>query len=102
MAEYKRIAGIADLSEDETTSDDAERSKPHPDIFLAALGKLGNPDKRSVVVVGDTPYDAEAGLRVIGVLCGGFAEADLRQAGCAAVFRDPADLLAHYDEWAVG
>ena len=106
VAEYKRIAGIADLSEDETTSGDAERSRPHPDIFLAALEKLGNPDKRTVVVVGDTPYDAEAateaGLRVVGVLCGGFPEANLRQAGCAAVFRDPADLLARYDEWAGG
>jgi phosphoglycolate phosphatase-like HAD superfamily hydrolase len=54
-----------------------------------------------VVVIGDTPYDAEAaakaGLRTIGVLCGGFPEADLRAAGCIAIYRDPADLLARYD-----
>jgi hypothetical protein len=31
------------------------------------------------------------------VLCGGFAEAVLRKAGCVAIFRDPADLLAQYD-----
>ena len=52
----------------------------------------------AVVVVGDTPYDAQAataaGLRTIGVLSGGFAEAELREAGCVAVYRDPADLLA--------
>ena len=101
---YKRIAGIADLIESDTSSDDAERSKPHPDIFLAALDKLGNPDPAGVVVVGDTPYDAQAagkaGLTTIGVLCGGFPADDLRVAGCAALFRDPADLLARYDQWA--
>jgi phosphoglycolate phosphatase-like HAD superfamily hydrolase len=53
------------------------------------------------VVVGDTPYDAEAagkaGLRTVGLLCGGFPEAALWQAGCIAIYRDPADLLAQYD-----
>jgi phosphoglycolate phosphatase-like HAD superfamily hydrolase len=53
------------------------------------------------VVVGDSPYDAEAagkvGLKTIGLLCGGFAEAELRKAGAAQIFRDPADLLANYD-----
>jgi beta-phosphoglucomutase-like phosphatase (HAD superfamily) len=34
---YKEIAGIADLIDDATSSDDAERSKPFPDIFQAAL-----------------------------------------------------------------
>jgi phosphoglycolate phosphatase-like HAD superfamily hydrolase len=52
------------------------------------------------VAVGDTPYDAEAagnaGLHTVGVLCGGFPEADLRAAGCVAIYRDPADLLANY------
>ena len=52
-------------------------------------------------MIGDTPYDAQAagkvGLRTIGVLCGGFPEADLRAAGCSAIFRDPADLLARYE-----
>jgi HAD superfamily hydrolase (TIGR01549 family) len=100
--EYKRIADIADLSESDTSSDDADRSKPHPDIFLAALEKLGDIDRAKVVVVGDTPYDAEAagkaGLRTVGVLCGGFPEADLRAAGCVAIYRDPADLLARYEQ----
>jgi HAD superfamily hydrolase (TIGR01509 family) len=106
VAQYKKIAGIADLLDDETSSDDAKKSKPHPDIFLAALEKLGNPDRTKVVVVGDTPYDAEAagkaGLRTVGVLCGGWSAGDLRGAGCAAVYRDPADLLAHYPRWLTG
>jgi HAD superfamily hydrolase (TIGR01549 family) len=105
VEEYKRIAGVADLIEGDTSADDAERSKPHPDVFLAALDKLGNPDPAAVLVVGDTPYDAQAagkaGLATIGVLCGGFPAADLRAAGCVALFRDPADLLARYDQWAV-
>jgi phosphoglycolate phosphatase-like HAD superfamily hydrolase len=53
------------------------------------------------VIVGDSPYDAEAagkaGVKTIGVLCGGFPEADLRKAGAAQIFGHPADLLANYD-----
>jgi HAD superfamily hydrolase (TIGR01549 family) len=98
---YKKIAHIEDLVEEETSADDAERSKPYPDIFEAALAKLGNPPAAEVIVVGDTPYDAEAagkiGLPVIGMLCGGFPEAELRRAGCITIYQDPADLLQHYE-----
>jgi len=96
------IPGIADLVDAHTSADDAERSKPDPDIFLAALHRLGDPDRAETVVVGDTPYDAEAGrkagLRVVGVTCGGWPADDLRAAGCVAVYRHPADLLAHYEQ----
>jgi HAD superfamily hydrolase (TIGR01509 family) len=98
---YKRIAGIDDLVDVETSSDDAEKSKPHADIFEATLARLDGIDPADVIVVGDTPYDAEAaskaGLRTVGVLCGGFPESLLLQAGCIAIFRDPADLLASFD-----
>lgn len=101
LKSYKKIARIEDLVEEETSADDADRSKPHPDIFEAALARLGHPEKAEVIVVGDTPYDAEAagkaGLRTIGFLCGGFPEEDLRAAGCVRIYRDAADLLAHYD-----
>src|SRR3954469_25579670 len=40
---YQRIAGIDGLIHGETSADDAEKSKPHPDIFDAALRKLGGP-----------------------------------------------------------
>jgi HAD superfamily hydrolase (TIGR01549 family) len=97
---YKKAAGIIDLVDEETSSDDAERSKPHPDIFEAALARL-KLRPRCAIVVGDSPYDAEAagkaGMKTIGVLCGGFPEADLRKAGAAQIFRDPADLLANYE-----
>ena len=98
---YKELARITDLVEEETSADDAEKSKPHPDIFEAALAALGDVEADEAIVIGDTPYDAEAAgkikLRTIGVLCGGFPEAELRAAGCARIYRDPADLLARYD-----
>ncbi|HZH90756.1 MAG TPA: HAD family hydrolase [Pyrinomonadaceae bacterium] len=98
---YKELARIADLIEEETSADDAEKSKPHPDIFEAALAALGDVRADEAIVIGDTPYDAEAAgkinLRTIGVLCGGFPEAELRAAGCTDIYRDPADLLARFD-----
>ena len=98
---YKKLVGIEDLIEEETSSDDAEKSKPYPDIFQAALHRLRGVQPADALVIGDTPYDAmaaaKAGLRTVGVLCGGFAEADLRKAGCVAIYRDPADLLAQYE-----
>ncbi|MDX6272129.1 MAG: hypothetical protein QOD28_3352 [Acidobacteriota bacterium] len=98
---YKELARITDLVEEETSADDAEKSKPHPDIFEAALDALGDVEASEAVVVGDTPYDAEAAgkikLRTVGVLCGGFPEAELRAANCIAIYQDPADLLARFD-----
>ena len=102
IEEFKKITNTADLLKDTTTSDDAESSKPAPDIFLAALKKLGNPPKAETIVVGDTPYDAiaagKAGLRTIGVTCGGWSEEKLKEAGCAEVYASPGDLLERFDE----
>ena len=92
---YKRLLGIEGFEMAQTTSADAEQSKPHPDIFQAAAERLGLPPGR-IIAVGDTPYDAtaakQAGIACVGLLCGGFAEADLREAGCVAIYADPADL----------
>jgi HAD superfamily hydrolase (TIGR01509 family) len=102
LGRYKQIAGIDDLPEAETSSDDAERSKPHPDIFEAALDRLDGIEAGDAIAIGDTPHDAQAagaaGLRTIGLLGGGWTEAALREAGCIAIYRDPADLLRHYDQ----
>jgi HAD superfamily hydrolase (TIGR01549 family) len=99
---YKEIARINDLVAEETSADDADKSKPHPDIFEAAMAQLGDVRPDEALVVGDTPYDAEAAgnasLRTVGVLCGGFPEAELRAAGCTHIYQDPADLLARYEE----
>lgn len=106
LKKYKKIAGIDELVDKETSSDDVENSKPDPDIVHAALQKLHSPNPKQVVMIGDTPYDAEAarkaGVHIIGVLCGGFPEEEQRESGAEQIFRDPADILAHYDESLLG
>ena len=103
LATYKEKADIVGLVQEETSSDDAQRSKPHGDIFQAALDRLPGISPGDAVVVGDSPYDADAagrvGLRTIGVRSGGFSDAALLDAGCVAIFDDPADLLSHYEEF---
>ncbi len=105
LKRLEEIAGIADLDFPAATSGDVERSKPHPDIFQATLAKLGAAPG-DTVAVGNSPYDAEAagkaGIATVGVLCGGFPEADLKRAGCIAIYRDPADLLARLDKSPLG
>jgi HAD superfamily hydrolase (TIGR01549 family) len=103
---YKRIARIDDLIEAETSSDDAAKSKPHPDIFEAALDVLHDVSTDQAIAVGDTPYDAVAAnrarLRTIGMLCGGWSADELRKAGCIAIYQDPANLLARYESSPLG
>ncbi len=97
---YLELIGIAGLVDVSTTSEDAERSKPAPDIFQVALKKL-RLDGGDAVAIGDTPYDAQAagkaGIATIGMLSGGFTEDDLRKGGCIAVYPGPGALLACFD-----
>ncbi len=100
LATYGRIVGMDDLIEKASTSADAKQSKPDPDIFAAALEKLGMRAEQAIAL-GDTPYDASAagklGIPVIGLTCGGWKADDLKDAGCIEVYRDAADLLLHFD-----
>jgi len=102
---YKKLCNIADLLEEETSADDAEHSKPEPDIFEAAIQKLGDVEPGECMVVGDSPYDAEgaarAGMQTIGLLSGGFSNESLVGAGCIEIYRDPAQLLTAYDSSAI-
>jgi len=102
LEHYEKLAKVDDLVQTAITSEDAAQSKPHPDIFLAAIERLGSPAHDRILVVGDAPYDAEAAnkasVAAIGVLCGGFPEDTLRSAGCIAIYKDPADLLYQYQE----
>ncbi|NUB17247.1 HAD family hydrolase, partial [Azospirillum brasilense] len=43
-----------------------------------------------------------AGLTGVGVRCGGFAEPDLRKAGCPEIFRDPEDLQRRFAPSLIG
>jgi phosphoglycolate phosphatase-like HAD superfamily hydrolase len=97
------VAGVADLIPTRTSSDDADRSKPDPDIVAAAVKRTGCPHERTVMI-GDTPYDVEAakraGIQIIAFTCGGWTRQDL--SGAVAVYADPADLLSKYEESILG
>jgi HAD superfamily hydrolase (TIGR01509 family) len=86
-----------------TTSADVERTKPEPDLMLAAIDRAGTDD---AVFVGDTVWDCEAaakaGLPCVTVLSGGSGEAELLDAGAVAVFDDARDLLEHLAETPFG
>jgi HAD superfamily hydrolase (TIGR01509 family) len=93
-------AGVDDLIEMAASSGDADASKPDPDIVQAALRKAGRLPSQSVMM-GDTPYDVEAASRArvptIVFRCGGFwSDRDFSDA--LAIYDDPADLVARYDE----
>jgi HAD superfamily hydrolase (TIGR01509 family) len=94
------IAEVRDLVEYVTSNDDADRSKPDPDIVQATLRRTGEPADRAVMI-GDTPYDIEAaaraGMPAIALRSGGgWSEQDL--AGAVGVYDDPLDLLLNYDD----
>lgn len=101
LARHVRTLGIEALVDDATSAESAARTKPCPDLFEAALSRLDNVAPEQALVVGDTPYDAQAaakaGMSTLGVLSGGFTEQTLFAAGAIAVYRDVADLLECYD-----
>jgi HAD superfamily hydrolase (TIGR01549 family) len=103
---YTNLLGVGEFLASSTSSDDAEKSKPHPDIFAAALDRLGRPSPEAVIVIGDTPYDAQAAtalkIACVGVLTGGWEAETLIKAGCQSVFCGPADLFARYDQSPLG
>jgi HAD superfamily hydrolase (TIGR01509 family) len=100
LEKYLDIAGIRKLADETASSEDVDESKPAPDIFEAVLKKLAI-ESHDAVAIGDTPYDAEAagkaGVQTVGVLCGGFAEGELRRAGCIEIYPGPAALLACFE-----
>ncbi|WP_159708031.1 HAD family hydrolase [Arthrobacter sp. 18067] len=88
-----------------TSSDDAEESKPAPDILVACLEKLGvSPE--DAVFVGDAVWDVKAGgaigVPVVALTCGGISEAELRDAGAAEVYDNPRHLLEHLETSIIG
>ena len=99
LADLLREAAVANLFDVLITSDDAEESKPDPDLVQAALDKLGV-GPREAVMIGDTPYDiaaaARAGVSTIAFRSGGWKDRDLD--GAIAIYDHPADLLARLDQ----
>ena len=94
---------VRDLVDGWTMKDDVDSSKPDPDLIEAALERAGT---RSAAVVGDAPWDVHAarraGLATIGLLTGGFSEAELRDAGAVAAYASLDDLLEAIEETPLG
>lgn len=82
-----------------TSSQDAEQSKPSPDILSAAI-EQASLDPSRTVAVGDSVWDAKAatsiGVEFVGVESGGYSRAELQDAGAAHVGPDPLALLAEF------
>ena len=100
---HRSLIACEDLIFAATSKDDVERSKPCPDIFAAAIGKVAPIGRERTLVVGDSPWDvkaaAAAGLSTVAVRSGGFPEADLEAAGARLILDGPEDLLACYPAW---
>ena len=81
-----------------TDSEDADATKPAPDLVSAAVEKV---EGTKAVMIGDTVWDvkaaAECGFPTIALLTGGIARSTLREAG-AIVFESPRHLLNHLDD----
>ncbi len=92
------LCGALSYVQHQTSSDDAEHSKPDPDILLVAL-KKAQCSPGEAAMLGDTPYDVDAalraGVRAVAVRSGGHPDAVLARA--VAIYDDAADLLAHFD-----
>lgn len=88
-------AAVADLIRTRSSADDADSSKPAPDIVHAALQRAHS-DARSSVMLGDTRYDIDAarraGVPAIALRCGGSSDEEL--AGAVAIYDDPRSLVA--------
>jgi HAD superfamily hydrolase (TIGR01509 family) len=94
-------AGVADLLPGRASKDDADESKPDPDIVCAALA-MARGGAASTLMVGDTPYDIEAarraGVASVALRCGGhWTDHDLR--GALYIFEDPKELLDRWRNW---
>lgn len=93
------IAGVKELISAMSTSQDAQSSKPAPDPIEVALKKAAL-EPNQVLMLGDTPYDidaaAKAGVQTVALRSGGRPDGDFGKA--LAVYADPTDLLAHYEQ----
>jgi HAD superfamily hydrolase (TIGR01509 family) len=84
-----------------TSSADAERSKPAPDILQAAL-KMSGLERKRVVFVGDSRWDVEAAgaldIPCVGLTSGGLAAAELREAGAAEIYQSPQEFCDQFGD----
>jgi HAD superfamily hydrolase (TIGR01509 family) len=89
-----------DLIDAVTSSADAERAKPHPDIVATALERV-DAAPAEAIFLGDAVWDIHAarraGVPAAAVLSGGTSREALEQAGAAAVYDGPLDVHKHIE-----
>ena len=87
---YLDLLDARRLADTWTTAQDAEQTKPAPDLLTAALERVEV--RGSVVTVGDSTWDVlasrELGYDTHCVLTGGFSAAELERAGAVGVHED--------------
>jgi HAD superfamily hydrolase (TIGR01509 family) len=98
---YLDLLDAREIADAWTTSADVESTKPAPDLVHAAMARVDS-DPADAVMVGDTPWDVKAAagadVRTLAVVTGGFSEAELREAGAAAVYESVSELRDRLDE----
>jgi HAD superfamily hydrolase (TIGR01509 family) len=101
LEHYLTLLDARSLADEWTDSGDVERTKPAPDLVVAALEKVGAAPKEAVMI-GDATWDhlaaKRARVRSIGVLTGGFSEPELLDAGASKVFDSVEKLRAGIEE----
>jgi HAD superfamily hydrolase (TIGR01509 family) len=101
LKHYLSLLDVTDLIDATACGDDVEHGKPDPRLVGLALRKLGVAAGQAVMI-GDTPYDAEAargaGTAAAGLLSGGFAQEALAEAGCFVVAKELRELLSRLQD----
>ena len=96
------LLGAREIADAWTSADDAEQTKPAPDLLQVALQKLGVPADAPSVLVGDSPFDVQAaknaGMPALVVRSGGFGDDELRESGALGIYDTPGDLAAALDD----
>jgi HAD superfamily hydrolase (TIGR01549 family) len=101
---YVELLGAGERIAGATTSADAERTKPHPELVETALDKYGSGG--AALMLGDSTWDVKAaeaaGVPTLALLTGGFSEAELREAGAAEVAREITTIRERGTDWVLG
>jgi HAD superfamily hydrolase (TIGR01549 family) len=92
------VIGGRDVAEAWTTSDDVERSKPHPDLVAVAVEKV---EGARAAMLGDSVWDIQAAQKIdvptIGLRTGGYSVGELTDAGAVKVYESLRDLIEDLD-----
>jgi HAD superfamily hydrolase (TIGR01549 family) len=99
---FLNLLDAKSVADEWTTSEDAEHSKPEPDLLETALAKV---EGARGVMVGDSTWDFVAaeklGVPALAVRTGGFSPEELLEAGALKVFESLAEMRKGLDDTAL-